>query len=75
MQDPSERSQECAGEKTKDPSQRQMKSLMRQNPRTEEDSYLRRPGDPKEQESGADSHATFLEERGKTRYGLCGKEL
>ncbi|KAJ1213347.1 hypothetical protein NDU88_000985 [Pleurodeles waltl] len=63
-QDPMKRSQGSGGEKTWDPRQRQRKSPPRQNPGTEEDSYSRRPGEPKEEVSVPDSHATFLEECG-----------
>ncbi|KAJ1170493.1 hypothetical protein NDU88_002368 [Pleurodeles waltl] len=46
--DPNERSQGHTGEKTWDPSRNQRKSPTRENPRTEEDGYARRPGEPKE---------------------------
>ncbi|KAJ1085079.1 hypothetical protein NDU88_005212 [Pleurodeles waltl] len=44
-------------------SRRQRKSPTSQNLRTEEDSYSRQPGEPKEEVSRPDSHAMLLDER------------
>ncbi|KAJ1117831.1 hypothetical protein NDU88_006027 [Pleurodeles waltl] len=64
MQALSEKSQACTEEKLWDPSRRQRKSPTRQKPRTEEDSYSRRPGKPNEEESGPYRHVTLLDGRG-----------